>query len=134
MKQKMDWISSISVQHAQAFSQETLKLHAVVKTEVVRAKMFLAQMQALDNEAQNLAIVHQQIKDMLRLVGLLEAATNKLLQPTGPMPPHTFSHSTMSTTGSFSVPTSDSVNHATSSKSATKASDSTDDPKGQPGG
>eukprot|EP00299_Pterocystis_sp_00344_P009397 c3945_g1_i1.p1 GENE.c3945_g1_i1~~c3945_g1_i1.p1 ORF type:complete len:160 (+),score=35.99 c3945_g1_i1:37-480(+) len=79
IQQKSKWMTSMSVQHSQALTQESDQVRKLVVSEVVRAKMFLGKMQQLNNEAQNLAVVHSQLKDMLRLISYLEAAADRLL-------------------------------------------------------
>eukprot|EP00298_Acanthocystis_sp_HF-20_P003318 c13684_g1_i1.p1 GENE.c13684_g1_i1~~c13684_g1_i1.p1 ORF type:complete len:148 (+),score=34.24 c13684_g1_i1:61-504(+) len=79
LKQQMDWVTAVSVQHTQTMTQEVQQIEQLVKTEVLRAKFFLAKMQELNNEAQNLSIIHAQLKDLLRLISYLEAAADRLI-------------------------------------------------------
>ena len=54
-------------------------MQAMVRDEVVKAKLFLGKMSELNARADNLAIVHGQLKDLLRLLGYLETAASRLL-------------------------------------------------------
>merc|ERR1712125_3276 len=79
MKRSMSWVTGVSVQHAQAYAQETGQMHSQIRNEVIQAKLFLGKMEDLNHRADNLAIVHAQLKDMLRLIGYLEQAADRLL-------------------------------------------------------